>query len=83
MEEVLAQAKEALMAFFTSLPAVSQVIVSREARTVLLKNPADWLPGPRNPDQDNDQEEEQEEDEENTVINREVNGDRQEDLQDT
>ena len=28
MEEVLAQCKEALMAFFTSLPAVSQVIVS-------------------------------------------------------
>ena len=45
MEEVLAKALEVLKAFFTSLPAADQAIVSQEAKTGLLKNPVLWLTG--------------------------------------
>ena len=89
MEEVLSQSEEALKTFFMSLPAADQVTVSRAAKTLFLKNPADWLAGYHNPGQNNDQEEEQDKEEdqegakENTVINGEDNGDCQEGLQDT
>ena len=52
-----------LKAFLTSLPAADQATVSREAKTMLLKNPGDWLAGYRVPAQNNDQEGEQEEEE--------------------
>ena len=45
MQEALAQAQEALKAFFTPLTAADQAIVSQEAKTGLLKNPVLWLTG--------------------------------------
>ena len=59
MEGVLSQSQEVLKQFYSGLSDADQVLVTLEAKTVILKNPAVWLAGYRNPDQNNDQEEEE------------------------
>ena len=61
MEGVLSHSQEVLKQFYSALSDADQALITLEAKTVLLQNPAVWLTGYRNLDTNNDQEDQEDE----------------------